>query len=770
MKDFLAILRRNFLSPIVIAILILAITLLYLGEGRDAWFISCVIILNTLIAVVQEIRAQRALKKLELMSRPHARRRLPDGSTYEVTYDQLQVGDVIALQTGDEIPADGQVLTSSGLETDESILTGESAAVEKVKGQIIYAASAVTAGSADMQVTAIGSATKAGSMETTLKHYRPQLTPLQRAINTAINYLTYGALGLSLLIFIVYHLAGANLVQIIRTITTAAVAIVPEGLLLGSSLLLAFGSLKLTQAKVLPQKVAAIEAMALLEVLCVDKTGTLTRDEITFERIELFDETADYIPSLVSIVAQETSGGNITGQSILAGIDLPKQYNVLQRLSFSSARKLSGLQVIYNSKTYSVVMGAPEFVSELAPLSDKQKQQISDLTSVGKRVMLVATFDDEKISLKHLMKDSGRAMGLVVLKNELRPGVKKTVAYLQKNGVSLRVISGDNPETVQYIAHEAGIKGSDRIITGAQLQKVSKQNWDETVASTTIFARVLPEQKEHLIATLKSLGKYTGMVGDGINDALAIKKADLGVAMYAGASATRRVADIVLLDNSFNSLPMGMHLGNRIIQAIELIATLFFHKIIYTIILLLTTLLFAVSYPLMPRHISFINIFLVTLPTIMWTLFTPLPKHRLSPKYFWRDTLQAVAPIAALSGLMAATTYLVLRSIYPANLSGVSTTTVIIVTLFGIYLVFLVPRMFDLKNDTTSKLARLLYIMIVVIVAVPSFRLSLIRDFFSFTTPVWRDAWFLAPIILIVAFVQWQIAGLAGRRFKQREP
>ncbi len=769
MRDFLVILRRNFLSPIVIAILTLAVILLVLNDPRDAWFISFVIIVNTVLAVVQEVRAARALKKLELMSAPLARRERADGTIEEILFDQLAVDDIVYLQLGDEVPADGTIISSSGLEADESMLTGESAPVDKPKHSPIFAASAIVAGSATMRVVAVGPLTKVGMMSATLKRYTPRLTPLQKAIWHAITWLTYGALILSALIFVVYTFADQDALKIFKTITSAAVTVVPEGLLLASSLLLAFGSLKLAQAKVLPQKLAAIEAMALLNVLCVDKTGTLTSDEVTFEAFEQFDNSPQDLEALVSIVARETSTGNATGDAIIAGLPRPGNYKVIQTLAFSSSRKMSGVKVRYNQQTVSLLMGAPEFLSSIAPQSSAQKKRIQKLAAEGKRVLLVVVLDDSKRSLKQLDAKTGKAVGLVILTNELREGVEKTVEFLQQNGVSLRVISGDNPTTVSYIAKRAGIANHHKVVTGAELAAIEDESWDQIVAQTTIFARVLPEQKERLIDTFKNLGHFTGMVGDGVNDALAIKKADLGVAMYAGATATRRVADVVLLNNSFNSLPMGMKLGNRIIQSIELIASLFFHKLIYSTILLLLTLALGFVYPFEPRHITFMNIFLVTMPTIMWTLFTPSPTRRLSPRHFWRDTLWAVAPIAVLSGVMVTITYSALRMLHPNDLSGVSTTTVLVATFFGIYLVFLVPRMFNLKSNRTTRLARLLYILAVIIVVIPSFGLTVARDFFDFTTPAWRDTWLLFVALIGVAILQFYIAHKAGKRLEKRE-
>ena len=768
MKDILIIIKRNFLSPIVIAILILATILLILNESRDALFLSVVIAVNTILAIVQEIRAERALKKLELMSAPYAHRLRSDGSIEDVMYDKLVVGDVVMLKLGDEVPADCEILSSEGLETDESILTGESASVEKPIKSIVYAASAVVAGEAKVKVIAVGSETKVGVMSLTLKRYKPELTPIQHSIARAITFLTFGALGLAVAIFIVYYYSGKDAVLIFKTITSAAVVIVPEGLLLASSLLLAYGSIKLAQAKVLPQKLAAIEAMALLDILCVDKTGTLTSDKIMYENFEIFEKTTIPINELIGIVAKETSSGSSTGEAIISAIKTPEIYEVQQVLAFSSSRKMSGLKVKFNGKKYSIIAGAPEFVSKLSPMTDDQTKRVELLASEGKRVLLVAQFKNTDTPLKSLEDKSGIALGIIILSNELREGVEKTVNYLQKNGVSLRVISGDNPNTVKYVAGQAGITNHENILTGLEMIDIKDEDWDATIAKTTIFARVLPEQKERLIETFRTLGNFTGMVGDGVNDALALKKSNLGVAMYSGAVATRRVADIVLLDNSFNSLPLGMRLGNKIMQAIEIIATLFFHKIIFGLVLILSTLAFGLVYPFEPRHITFMNIFLVTLPTIMWTIFPPSPRHRLSPRYFWRNTLFAVAPIAILSGIMITSAYALLHVMHPLDASGVSTTTVIISTFFGIYLVFLVPRMFDVRNNRKAQLARILYILTVLLVIIPSFGLSFIRDFFDFSMPAIQNTWPLLIMIFGTAILQWIIADKAGKRLKER--
>ena len=802
MQDYLDIIKRNLLSPIVLAIFLLAGALIYVREYRDAWFISVVIVVNSLIGIVQEIRAKRVLHRLELMSAPRARV-LRDGQAVEVPYDSLVVDDEIILRAGDELPADATVMVSKGLELNESMLTGESAAVEKAVGDTVLAATTVLAGEGTARVTAVGDQTKAGAISQVLKRYKPELTPLQIAIWRAITFLTYGAIVLAALIFIVYYFSGDDVVIILKTITSAAVTVVPEGLLLASSLLLAFGSLRLAQAKVLPQKLAAIEAMALLNLLAVDKTGTLTSDEVTLERVVAFDEmisansitdtseksaaqaaagsparrfseikpseAASDVAELAALIAHETSGGNITGQAILAEITPPKHAEIIEVMAFSSARKMAGVRAKVDGAVRTLMMGAPEFVAKLAPVDAMLQRQLDEWADSGLRVLMLAEFDDETTKLKDLPDGSGRAIGAVILRNSLRDGVIDTVKFLQEQGVVIRVISGDNPRTVQHIARQAGIDNPDKAILGSALAGLSDKAFDKAADEHTIFARVLPEQKERLIAHFKQSGKFTGMVGDGVNDALALKKSDLGVAMYAGAPASRRVADIILLNNSFTSLPIGMKLGNRIMQAIEVIATLFFHKIIYGVVLLLSTMLVGLNYPYAPRHITFLNIFLVTMPTIMWTLFPPRPRHRVNPAHFWRDTLQAVAPIALLTGLTVAFTYWSGVTLHPNQAAEAATMTVLTATFFGIYLVFLVGPMLGVVLDKRAHLARTLYMTGVLFVTLVSFGIEPLRQFFDFTVPNIILLWPGIAVVVIVALVQWWLARRVGRKFKATE-
>ncbi len=734
---FFSVLRRNIITPVVIATYTLAIILLIIGEIRDAVFISSVITFNTLFAIFQEIRAHRMLKKLELMNAPTARIPLPDGTYRNISYEEVEVGMTLGLIAGDDIPADGEIIESHGFEVNESILTGESRPIEKPVGSKVLSSSAVSAGSALMRVTAVGEQTHAGQMTAKLKAYHPQLTPLQQLINKLIFYLTFFALGLIVLIAVVYWYDGHDTRVIFKTITSAGIAVIPEGLLLSSTVLLAFGSIKLSQAKVLPQKISAIEGMALLRILCTDKTGTLTDEAIRFEKLEVLDSSWQEkdLKHAIGTAFELIGDDNSTSRAILQTFSPFKDATAQEIVAFSSDRKYSAARFSHQKHTYSLIIGAPEFVSIYAPLNRSQQNIIKEYASKGMRVLLVGEVINAATKLKDIKKSSAQPIGLILLSNALRSGVVDSITYLQNQGVELKVISGDNPQTVQAVAVSAGIRGTEHCITGAELATLTDAKWDEAVQNTTIFARILPEQKERIITALQKNGAYTGMVGDGVNDALALKKSDLGIAMYAGASASRRVADIVLLNNSFNALPLGMRLGNRIMQAIEIISVLSFYKITFGVTILFITLLFGLQYPFAPRHNTFMNIFIMTLPTLMWTFFLPEPQHRVDPRHYWRDTLKAILPVALISGAAVAFCYIYMAEQLEYGYTEAGTITVLLTTVASASLVLLSGRIMNVHETKKNLIARILYACVAIALALVVFGIGPIRHFFDFQAP-----------------------------------
>ena len=516
----------------------------------------------------------------------------------------------------------------------------------------------------------------------------------------------------------------------------------------------------------MPQKLSAIESMALIDVLCVDKTVTLTSPEITFDVLHWLGEFSlsqkSGFQTALGYLARESKSPNATTEALAREMPSGIGYRVLDELAFSSTKKMSGIKIKRLVGGYNIVLGAPEFVAKIAKLSPDAKQRLNELNAQGLRTLLLASLPMEAsfADLDKKTKPQAHPIALVTLKNYLRDGVVETIEYLQSNGITLKVISGDNPATVSFIAKQAGIARFDQTITGEELEKLKGEKWDKTVLATTIFARVLPHQKEKIITTYKKHGFYTGMVGDGVNDALALKQSDLGVAMQAGAAATRRISDIVLLNNSFNSLPMGMELGNRIIQSIEMIACLFFHKIIFGVTLSVLTLLSGLIYPFSPRHLTFMNMFLVTLPTVIFTIFPPLPRQRLNPKNFWKDTLFNIAPLGVLSGIGIYGAYVISLMLAPKGTIGSATVTVLVTTFFGMFAVRIINLIFDTRQSQTAKLATISYVLASTLIALTSFGFKITRDFFNFYQPDFWSTVIGFGFVTFVAVIQYRVAKL----------
>lgn len=763
MKPIRSILFRNFISPISIAIFVLAAGLLYLGEARDAWFISFVILVNAVIGSIQEVRAYLTLKKIELMSQPRANKILKNGDIVEILFSELKRGDRIQLKNGDEIPADARIIEANSFEINESMLTGESDAISKKSGDKILASAIVVAGDAVAEVVAVGGESEAGKMASKLKSYKPQLTPIQKNIQKLITYLSYFAVFLAIIVVVRYRLLGEDNITILKTITSAVVVLVPEGLLLASSLFFAYGSLKLLQAKVLPQKISAIEDMALLEVLATDKTGTLTSPDIEFESLEVLadkfsnSEIGDFLCALNSRGEEK----NATARAILAefGEASKADFEVVDFTPFSSARKMTAIKIAHPEHgEISLTFGAPEFI--LRDFSNKKlageiSKKVENLASRGFRVLLLAQKTDQDFA----------PLSLVVLKNALRKNVKQTVDFLQNRGVSIRVISGDNPLTVSAVAEQAGVDGFENFITGAELAELSDDDFEGAVMKNAIFARVLPDQKERIIEVFQKNNLYTGMIGDGVNDALAIKAADLGISMFDAAPATRRVADLVLMDNSFASLPSGAKIGDKIMLSIEIVAILFFHKIIFGVTILLATMLLGVNYPFLPRHITYMNFILVTLPTILVTLFPPTPTRKISPRDFWRDTLLNVLPIALVTGLSISVIYIGMlasnglvwgvssRESF-AVLGGILSVSVVTTAYFGFLVGVLGERMLASRRTKATYARRIFYLVGTVIFTGVVFGNRFLRNFFEFELAVPERAWFALIVVTAATVIQ----------------
>lgn len=690
-RDYGAIVVYNLVTPIFIITMILVVALFILGQRTDAIFLSSVISFNSIIAVIQEARARYRVNQLSLLQARTVRRLLGE-STEIVSFEAVAPGDLLVLEAGDQVLVDGVAVETSSLELNESLLTGEMLAIQPNVGRQLYAGSIVMAGRGVMKVTAVGEQTWAGKLNQQLKASTHRPTPLQRSLNRTISALTVAAVGISAIILINGRLEEHALAATVRTIVTAAISLVPEGLILASSLLLAVCAVKMARKKILVQRLAAVEGFGRLEFLCLDKTGTLTSPLLEFERLEALDERMarqiqQDLGAIVSIGKPSQ-----TVQAIINGLESLAKAELSEEIAFSSSRKYSAVSYVASGGMRWVALGAPDVLAK--QLEPKAQARLNSWTASGLRVLLLVAYDAPKTStLAEAIQAEAKPLAFIVLRAQLRPGIKEVISRLQRDGTLIKVISGDHLSTVQAVAAQAGIKGYKAGLTGSELEHIAPNQWQDAVMRTTVFARVSPEQKLELIKTFQSHG-FTGMVGDGVNDALALKHADLGIAMAEGSSAARDVADVVLLNNSFAGVPVATDLGSEFIIRLELIASLFFNRAIYGTIVLVMTLVAGVEFPFLPRQVTMMNWFVVALPSIFWSIQPLTISKRINPKNFFRATLGFAIPNGLLSGIAIGAIYLLSAGHAEAGspeLASASTLAMLAAAALGVAAFLLVP-------------------------------------------------------------------------------
>lgn len=732
--DYLAIIRRNALSVVSLVVLTVIVLLVFFGETRDALFLSSILIINITVGIFQEVRAKRALEKLKALTAQTAR--LLHGSDIEVVpINRLRVEDTIRLERGDQIPADGKLTTKDAFEINEAFLTGESDSVRKKQGQMVYAGSFVVAGTADMRILKAHEDTRIAEMTGKAKHYHSQLTPIQRVLAGMITVFTYGLLLAAAGLFVRQQFAGGDAVDLIRQIAAVTGTVIPEGLVLASTVLFAYGAVQMYQRRVLLQQINAIESLAQIQWLFLDKTGTLTENHLELK--SLLPAPGCKEASLRILLESYIQLGEPDGVLARAIIDTPRKVTGEILQAFSSERRYGVVKV----RDRIIVMGAPDMLTSL--LHTEQRSwvvaQNEALAARGNRVMMVATASG--VSKDGIPKGL-RAQGLVALSQPIKKSAKPTLDFFRKRLVDIRVISGDQSTTVKAIAEQLGITSGDtRVMTGKELEGKTKTELTQIIQDYHVFARVSPQQKSQLIDAAKKLG-YVGMVGDGANDALALKQANIGISMFHAADITRAVADVILLDDEFKDVPRGVKLADTMITNLELIGCLFLNKVIIGFTLLAAAFLTHAPYPLSPRNITVLNYFIIGLPVLIWTV---MPRQR-SRSAHEPSYLARILPFVIVNGVIT-----LLITVAGVTLAGqthdnvqmtVFTTTLIL----GASLLLIAPRALGIKLDQQylKVLARLTLLGSLLLLLV--FMVEPIRMFFGLDPLAWD--WLLLGLSL----------------------
>ncbi len=618
------------------------VIMLLVAPIQDSLF-GFVIVANTAIGVIQEYRASRTLAKLAVLgeAKPVVRR---DGIDIEVSAVDIVLDDVIMLSTGDQLVVDGVVLSIDGLEIDESLLTGEADPVDKVVGDEAMSGSFVVAGSGAYQATRIGKDSFAAGLTEQAKQFHLTNSELRDSINRFIRLLSYMLLPVGLLLFVsqVFR-AQIPFNDAIRGTIAGIVTMVPEGLVLLTSIAMAIAVIRLAAKKVLVQDMPAVEVLARVDTICVDKTGTLTEPGMRVREVIALDTSAPIDSALSSIAAAEANP-NPTLQAIAQQYPIVG-WSCMSNVPFSSARKWSSATFADHGAW---VIGAPEM---LLPDTDPLRARADAIAADGARVLLLARAQGEPSA------ESGPGSiipaALVVIDQRLRADAAETVAYFLAQGVHVNVISGDNAATVGAIAREAGVPGADHPYDARELP-ADIEGMAQVMQTQSVFGRVTPLQKQAMVDALHSRGSTVAMTGDGVNDVLALKNADLGIAMGSGSGATRAVAQLVLLEDRWSVMPSVVAEGRRVLGNIERVSDVFLTKSFYAMIISIMVGIFAVEFPFLPRHLSLIGALTIGIPGFFLALMPNTERFR--PGFFRRVVLFS-APAGAIAAAASLLSY-----------------------------------------------------------------------------------------------------------------
>jgi cation-transporting P-type ATPase E len=707
------ILRSNIFTRFNAILGTLLVVILSVGAPQDALF-GIILVSNALIGIVQEIRAKRTLDRLAVLSEPRVRV-VRDGEIREVVVEDVVIDDLIDVRTGDQIAADGVVLATEALQVDESLLTGESDPVDKTPGDHLLSGSFVVAGSGRFQATAVGDDAYARKLATEARRFALARSELMDGINRILRYVTWAIFPVAVLLLVSQYNANDRWQDAVIGTVAGLVGMVPQGLVLLTSIAFGVAAVTLAGRKVLVQELPAIEGLARVDVVCFDKTGTLTDGNIVFDRVERLDNDAPVETALAALAAEEDRNATLNA---IAEAFSPGDRDGWQRTAtvpFSSARKWSAA-TFDGHGTW--VLGAPELV--WAGRDRAVTAKAEEFASTGQRVLLLA-HTDARLDGDTLPAELHPA-ALVLLEEQVRPDAAETLAYFARQGVAQKVISGDSPRTVGAVAARVGMPHADQTIDARELPE-DLDELGRVLEEKSVFGRVAPHQKQDMVKALQARGHTVAMTGDGVNDALALKLADIGVAMGSGAPATRAVAQLVLLDSKFSTMPGVVAEGRRVTANIERVANLFITKTVWATLLAVAVGVVLWPYPFLPRHLTVIDTLTIGVPSFFIALAPNL--RRYVPGF-----VERVLRFAIPAGTLAATfTFIAFAVARASDLPLVEQRTAATIVMLMMSLCVLVI----LASPLTWRRTLLVAAMITGFLLV--FPIERVREFYEIETP-----------------------------------
>lgn len=705
--------------------LFLAVSVFLVGHPKNALFFW-IIIINTAIGVIQEIHAKKTIDKLSLVNKTEVTV-LRENRFVTVLQDEIVLGDVLVLTLGNQVPSDGLVLHSESLEVDESLLTGESDKITKQNGDKIMSGSFITSGLGYVEITAVGEDNFVSKLSKEAKTEKKSTSELMNSLNLLIKGLTFAIIPIGLLLFWSQYQSTQSFPKTVLGVSGALISMIPEGLMLLTSVAFAVGAANLARKQTLIQRLACIETLARVDTICLDKTGTITDGTLTFkELIPQAGFPASEIEHAMGEMMIGLSDQNATAEVLRTRFPLRQAtWKVKDIVPFSSERKWSG--VSFEEKG-TFVMGAPEFIYSEVPASLKEK--LRPYNEQGDRVLILVHFRGElKSSELPLTKET---VGIFIIADTIRENAVDTFSYFVKQDVTLKVISGDNPITVSQIAQQAGIAGAENFVDMSTIKET--EDFNDLVERTTVFGRVTPYQKRELIQALKQNGHTTCMTGDGVNDILSLRGADVSVAMASGSDAARAVSDVVLLNSDFSSMIQVLNEGRRVINNIERVAAMYMVKTIYSAILAVTFIFLFLPYPFAPLQLTPINTLTVGIPSFILALE---PNYQRIKGHFLTNILRISVPGA----LTVVFNILVLQLAglwFNLSQQDVSTMSVLLTGCVGFQVLLRVARPLDLKKQ----------LMIGFLVAAFLVCFLFFGDFFMLTSLFTKNIFFYLPLVL----------------------
>lgn len=673
------IVRSNVCTYFNLVFAVIAVLLAIVGAWSDMLFLP-IIVANTCIGIIQEVHSKKVLDKLSILNAPHAVV-IRDGKRQEIPADQLVLDDIVEFSAGSQIPADAKVV-SGELQVNESLITGESDEIEKREGDSLLSGSFVVSGKACARLEKVGKDSYISKLTLqATKSKKGEQSEMIRSLNYLIMVMGIIIIPIGIALFVQSFIYNEGTFHdSITGMVAAIIGMIPEGLYLLTSVALAVSSVRLAQKKVLIHDMKCIETLARVNVLCVDKTGTITEPGMHVYDFSVLDgaDQLEISQLLADFVAAQEKD-NATMEALKAHFSNGSGMRAREVYSFSSETKYSGA-VMNDGKSY--VIGAPEFV--LRGQFAQYQEQIATYSSKGYRVLVFAQYEgtlDRKPLTEPVL-----PLCFVMLANPIRKGAKETFTYFAENDVDIKVISGDNPLTVSVIAAEAGIVGAERFVDASTLKE--KEDYYRAVEEYTVFGRVTPSQKRMLVQALKEHKKTVAMTGDGVNDVLALKDADCSVAMASGSEAASNVAQLVLLDSDFSRMPSVVTEGRRVVNNIERTAALYIVKNIFSMLLAIFSVILMLDYPLEPSQVSLISMFTIGIPSFVLALE---PNKDLIRGHFLTNVLVRALP-AGLTDFIVVSGLVIFCREFQVDLDCLSTSCTILVAIVGFMILHRIAR------------------------------------------------------------------------------